>query len=226
MGYDVTFHPFSRKEFHFYIERVVDDPTDYGLQLMGLHDDPEEHAFLTDAIYSRFGRFKAQILAGTMDFEKGIGSCMASIFGYLHPYWYSRGGMLSRLYEAPFNAYRGDIADLVSGPSKPVFDKAYGAIMENYSSGVYVPYEKIAHLQQLLKDPANAAMVEEVIGGSNIASLLECLQYCLAHRLDLLEATDVYVPISGECSTLPANMRAEYLKNITDHSNSGRSKRH
>jgi len=224
MGYDVTFHPFSRAEFDFYVRRVVEDPTNYLQQIAHLHDSQEEHDFLDSGIYAHTAASVEKLRVGTQDFEKGIGFSAAAVFGYLHPYWYSRGGMLSRLDISPFDNYRGDISDLVTGPSKWVFDKAYGVIMENYSSGVYVPYEKIGHLKNLLQDPANETLVNEVIGDSNLPSLLHCLDYCLKHQLDLLEATDLYVPMSGSCSSLTANFRASYMKNIDNHVNSGRSK--
>ena len=39
MGYDVTFHPFKKTEYTYYVEKVVENPTDYLYQLENIHPE-------------------------------------------------------------------------------------------------------------------------------------------------------------------------------------------
>lgn len=221
MGYDVTFHPFDRKEFSYFIDQVVAAPTNYREQVQKLHTDPEEHDYVSNNLYFYWEEHTNKIVQGS-EFESTLGFGIAGILGYLHPYWYSRGGLLSNLVQrAPFNEFTGQLATLASNATKTIFEKNGGFIVSNYSSGCYIPYESISDLKATLKDPTHTAWVDEQIGDYNIDSLHNCLTYCLQHQLDLLECTDLYVPISGECNTLPQNIRAGYKKNLDDFSNSG-----
>ena len=48
MGYDVTFHPFKRSEYKFYVEEVVENPNDFHKKLKTIHTDNEERDFLKE----------------------------------------------------------------------------------------------------------------------------------------------------------------------------------
>lgn len=220
MGYDVTFHPFNRKEFSYFIDQVVAMPTDYATQVQHLHGDPEEHDYISNNLYFYWEEHIGKIAQGS-DFESTLGFGIAGILGYLHPYWYSRGGLLSNLVQqAPFSAFTGRLANLASEATKAIFEKNSGLIVGNYSSGCYIPYESISDLIAALNDPANSTWVDEQIGDYNIESLRQCLAYCAQYQLDLFECTDLYVPSSGDCNTLPQNIRAGYKNNLDDFSNS------
>jgi len=226
MGFDVTYHPIKREEFKFYIEEVVKQPDSYQKQLTCLHSDANEQAFLNDGIYSRFGTFKSDVLAGTGSFDKTIGFATAAIASYLHPYWYARGGLLSRLVaESGFQELNEPWSIWVDEELRPVFDQAVSLVSENYSSGCLIPYDKLEKLKQTLQVPENQAVVEKLIGDEdNRKALYNCIQYCLEQQTALLEATDLFVPFSGEHYSFAKNFKAFHLKNLDDFTNHSESK--
>lgn len=220
MGYDVTFHPFKRSEYKFYVEEVVENPNDFQNKLKTIHTDNEEREFLSENIYSRINQFKKDVLNGDAEYETTVGLASAAILGYLHPYWYSRGGMLSSLLtETEFDDISDNIVSIVDDKNKPVFEKSNNQIIGNYSSGCYIPNKNISTLKEKIKKSSNKDIVEKHIGDYNLESLLNCLDYCIKNELDLLEATDIFVPISGESSTYPSNLRAPHFKNISNYNN-------
>ena len=57
---------------------------------------------------------------------------------------------------------------------------------------------------------------------SNWVSLQNALSYCLTHKLGLMEASDIFVPLSGKTPSNPENFRAAHLKNLKDMRNARR----
>lgn len=225
MGFDVTFHPFRREEFKTYVEAIVKDPTTYQKQVASLHPDEDERKFINETLYGHFANSIPNILNSEASFDKTIGFSAAAIFGYLHPYWYARGGLLSRLLATePFNGLASPWNALANDDNQNVFAQANDWVQENYSSGCLVLLEHIEEFKRRLNLPENQAVIEENIGtGDNLDSLNYCLQYCLEHQLDLLEASDVFVPFSGEHYTFGKNFRAAHLKNLDDLTNHSES---
>ncbi|GAA4823130.1 hypothetical protein [Algivirga pacifica] len=223
MGYDITFHPFSRKEFSYYIEDVIQAPSEYVSRLAKVHSDREEQAVLSANVYSRIGDFIEEVKMGDSAYEQTVGLAITAILGYLHPYWYARGGMLSALKTYPeFKSIFKEISSIAREETRFLFDQAHNQIIGNYSSGTYVPYENIGALKMLLEDEKNHSIVEETIGDYNKESLLNCLEYCLINRLDLLEAADIFIPATGEVSTYYPNARAPHLNNIMNFENNSK----
>ncbi len=220
MGYDITFHPFSRKEYKFFVEAVVENPDDFKKQLEYIHSDQGERDFLAQNVYGHVKRFKEEVLSGTVEYEKTIGLVSGAILGYLHPYWYSRGGLLTELLnEEECRKFFARISGIIDERNKPVFDKARNFITGNYSSGGFIPHQNITPLKEFLTKDSSKEIVDKYIGNTNIESLLKALEYCETHGLDLLEVSDIYVPFTGETSTYPENFRASHLENIDNFKN-------
>lgn len=225
MGFDVTFHPFRREEFKTYVEAIVKNPTVYQKQVESLHPEGEERQFINETLYGHFAGSIPKILNNEALFDKTIGFSAAAIFGYLHPYWYARGGLLSKLLA---NSTFGELASswnaLAKDDTQNVFEQANDLVQENYSSGCLILFEQLEEFERRLNLPENHPVVDEAIGaGDNLDSLNYCLQYCLEHQLDLLEASDVFVPFSGEHYTFSKNFRAAHLKNLDDLTNHSES---
>ena len=226
MGYDITMHPFSTREFNYYFDDVLLDDKKIDSRLQDIHTDEGERTFLKDAIYSRLAPLKSQTLSGELEFENGIGFGMCAIFGFLHPYWYSRNGLLTKLFQfEALKLYLGTIADLASDSNKALFNKSNGGLIGNYSSGVFVPSQNINAVLDLLQSTNGRAASVDQLGEENYTSVLHCLQYCLTHTLHLMEASDLVVPFSGESNTYPPNLRASHLKNIDNHDNNAKNKK-
>ena len=225
MGYDVTFHPFSRVDFDYFVDRVLLNPVEYSEQVQRIHDDTGEREYVARELYGKWAEFNERILNGE-DFGNTLGFSITGILGYLKPYWYSRGGMLSRLitHEA-FSPCTGDLTKIASQANRALCSRNEAVITGNYSSGCYIPFEQMRILRSRLEDEQHAPLIEEAIGEMNIAALKSCVEYCMQNELDLLESSDLYSPGSGRCSTFPKNIRAAYLKNIDDFSNDSRARR-
>jgi uncharacterized protein (UPF0297 family) len=220
MGYDVTFHPFKISEYKFYVEEVVENPKTYRDKIKTIHTDNEVRELLSQNIYSRISQFKNDVLNDELEYENSIGLASAAILGYLHPYWYSRGGMLSTLLDEPeFYDISENIVTIIDDKNNHIFERSINQIIGNYSSGCYIPNKNILTLKKKINKSSNKDIIEKHIGDYNLESLLNCLEYCLSNELDLLEATDICVPISGESSTYPQNLRAPHLKNIANFNN-------
>jgi len=224
MGYDVTLHPVNRKEFKYYIEEIFDEPYFMDIKTATIHDKEQERAYLIRAVYSNFSKFKEQLINKDASFEKTIGFAATAILGYLQPFWYLRNGLLSNLLNnAAFKEITSNLSCIVKEENKVFFDSGNG-IDGNYSSGVFIQYQNIKKLLDKLDNIEFKNEIIETIGKENVDPLICCLNYCNANKLDLLESTDLCIPLSGECYTFSSNMRALHLKNISDDSNLSRKK--
>lgn len=220
MGFDITFHPFSRKEYKFYIEQVVERPDDYVEQLKRIHSSSSESDYVAINIYSRFEVFKSNVMAGDESFDSTVGFASASIMGYLHPYWYSRNASLKEvILHLKVESVLSKISSIVELKNKTFFDKAINDIESNYSSGCYIQYEGAKQVMKSIKNKEKYKSLITCFGKDNMASLISCLRYCVKNKLDILESSDIVVPFTGQTTTFSPNFRAAHLKNIKDHKN-------
>jgi hypothetical protein len=225
MGFDITLHPFSTKEFKYYFEDVLIDESKITSRLEHIHTDDSEREFLKDAIYSRLQPLKSKVLSGQLEFENSIGFGMCAVFGFLHPYWYSRNGLITKLFELEeLKQYVGNLTKLASDQNKDLFQKANGGLIGNYSSGVFIPDNSIDLVLNYISSQPGQKLAEDLLGGDNYNSFVTCLKYCSSNALHLLEASDLVVPFSGNTNTYPKNLRAFHLKNVDDQTNDAKKK--
>ena len=219
MGYDVTLHPVNRKEFKYFIEEVFNEPHLMDTKAAAIHNKEQERVFLVKSVYSNFPKFKEQLLNKSSSVEKTIGFAATAILGYLQPFWYLRNGLISSLLsDFEFKEMTSNLSSIVEEENKVFFDSENG-VDENYSSGVFIPYQNIPTLLEKLRHAEFKNKIIEAIGEENLNSFICCLDYCNTEKLDLLESTDLYVPLSGEFYTFPSNAKALHLKNTSDYSN-------
>ena len=224
MGYDITYHPLSEEDLRSYVINVVANPVPetYRPLLSELTTEGEDQEFIESGIYSRFPEFKRKILNGKGNAKSTTGFAAAALAGYLHPYWYCRNGALSYLCEneAEFASFMKKDWGEIPENLRLYFEEAFTPFNDHYQAGVYIPADKIKALKLAIEDSMYNEAVSEHIGYRNYDCLLSAISYCEEHEVGLLEATDIFVPISGETSTFHDNLRAPYLKNIDDYNNS------
>jgi len=223
MAYDITYHPVSTSDIQRFVLNILDVPEveSYRPLLVELTTEAEDQEFIETGIYARFTDFRKKIDDNKGNTKSTTGFATAALAGYLHPYWYCRNGALSFLCEnepefASFLHF--DWSFLPEQQQQYVVD-AFGPLKDHYQAGVFVPFEKLPQLRLALSDSMYNDAVSEHIGHRNFDVLMAAIDYCIANELGLLEATDIFVPLSGETSTYHKNLRAPYLKNIDDFSN-------
>jgi len=208
MCFDVTFHPISPEDITFFVEDVVLDPTFAPSRIERLDLEP---AF-KDAIRNAYGfiaDFRKSVESGESDFAHTFSFMTAIVAGFLHPYWYSRGCAVSFLPDV--DPTIGPILEspLVVMPrlARQMSDPSNGRITTNFISGAYVSQSNVVALKSYFADPKNGDHIARIFSDNGRDSLLEAIEYATEHRLGLLEASDVIVPLFGECVTNPNNAR-------------------
>jgi hypothetical protein len=95
-----------------------------------------------------------------------------------------------------------------------------GFISENYSGSGFIDNSKLALLSSTLKDGRNEALVGKVFNESGLKAIGHAIDYAMANKAGLVEASDIVVPFTnGSCSDLD-NFRADFMKTDGDHNNS------
>lgn len=213
MGYDVTFHPISREEVNHYVNDVIKDSNNLERRITWLSKDKEDQDFLRESLYPKLiEAFKNDAL----ELPNVIGFGAAAIAGYLHPYWYNRGGAISFVAE-----HVPEFKELVT-PISQLFGKNGGVFFtENYSATCWIGPEKLPALVSLLKSRKKSIVSprNEYLGSEGREALLNAIEYAQTHNLGLIEATDIFEPTSGQIVAKPNHLRAKYLKNLKDKTN-------
>lgn len=215
MGFDVTFHPIRQDELQRFIFDVIADGSLANERATELTKvSKERNAVLK--LYRAFPQWVSErVPVGT-----SFAFAAAIIAGFLHPYWYARDMALTILAEgrvpemADFFVPLGRVAPRVLADAP---DRRRAMIWGNESASGFIPADRIASIRQLLESLADRpgrgslSLLETIIDEEALGSLRAVLQYCEAHNLGMIEATDVVVPISGQCLTKYANLRAPFL---------------
>lgn len=232
MGYDITFHPISKKDLVEKCLNVVIDPSLEARVIEELNASPEEVEYILKPIFADIHTAKHEIITTLTRIQAGenisaenkklsytyerIPFCCAAIAGFIHPYFYARNACLAFLLrrEPHFEQYVESIYDI-----KPVFYNVGDTtatyeprmssavfILQNYSGGGYVPYEKLAGLKEALQNPTYHTIVDEIFGGE-ITSIIAVIDYCIEHQIGFIEASDVVIPIQNKFLSRPENLR-------------------
>jgi hypothetical protein len=96
-------------------------------------------------------------------------------------------------------------------------DPSGGRFLGNESASGPIPPERIEAAEALLESLATRPsadgrpLLETAFDADGLASLWAALRYCRENGLGMIEASDVVVPVGGECYTDQANMRAPFL---------------
>ena len=223
MGFDISFHPVDPKQLQTFVFDIYSDPSLAETRISYISANSDDQDFLRTHIYGVLPRFRQQLEAGS-GFDDSIAFLTAAIAGYLHPYWYSRGGCLSFLVEKipELSSILCSVSTINPEPFANVTEKGSGRILANYTGGGYVMPNRIEELKTILSSRKYARIRNQILGKSNWVSLQNALSYCLTHKLGLMEASDIFVPLSGKTPSNPENFRAAHLKNLKDMRNARR----
>lgn len=194
MGYDISYHPVKEEEmeeWYFNIDFTRIAEGDFS------EADALARKYNLEAFYLQKFKDTLHVAVNTMPdevFDKSHGYYMAVIQGFYRAFFYARGAAFSFLAaEKPFfNAYTKGWNQIV----KQNYDnQVHNRIVENYSSGVYIPADKVV---ALIDDYHNSDQVqkdlEDFFSHKRISVFLKALYYAKEHNCGLLEATEVIEP--------------------------------
>ena len=213
MGYDVTFHPVRPAHLARYLAEPLENPDLVEERAWELTRDAAHHDSLCRSVYGRLPALQA-LRTGTADFGATLGFASAIVAGYLHPYWFLRGGALS-FWAMDEPACAALLSSLPQAVEAFADMKDTGAIVGNYRSGAFVAHENLEPLEALLRKRALLPSIQARIGDP--APLKLAIGYARRHGLGLLEATEI-AAADGTVSW-PDNLRAAYKKNLKNLDN-------
>ncbi|WP_300674573.1 hypothetical protein [Soonwooa sp.] len=188
MGFDISYHPISETEIKNWYFDTLATPA-------RIPELASEYK-IDDFYKSKFFELISVALGvlPTHHFEKTHGYFIAVTQGFFRTYYYTRGSAFSFLIEdkPSFKNYTKSWQDIVDFEiENPVHNK----IFENYSSGVYIPADKVV---ALLSDYETNAHVKEELDSffsdGRIDVFLAALKHSKELGAGLLEATEVVEP--------------------------------
>ena len=185
MGFDVTYHPVSEQMLHIcYFDlvlahaEVVDRCAEKGIDKI-----------FCDKLQGWVEHDRA-LLAGS-NFDTTIGYHAAAAAGIFTRYHYLRGGLLSAV--EGIDPYTKSWQEIV--PSLAGHHSVQDRIVENYSSGVYIPSDAVPQLRHdLVTSPTMMEATAKIFPPESLAILLSVLDEAIEKQSGLLEATDVIEP--------------------------------
>lgn len=190
MGFDVSYHPISEKEMNeWYFDRLVDVKNQDFRKINSLARE-----FAIDGFYVE--RYMEIIKAGLMSkendsFEETHGFYVAAIQGLFRKFFYTRGVALSFLIEENVSIakYTKSWEEILGTEiDVPVANK----IIENYSSGVYIPHERLKELYiDYNRNPKFRETLSNHFSHGRIKVFMTAVMYSIDNKMGLLEATEV-----------------------------------
>lgn len=214
MGYNVTFHPISRRELQRYVLEVIREPELIDERAAEITDAPDKR-FQLRQIFEAMCNTVSQRMDDVAPHPSRLAAFQfwaAQVAGYLHPYWYARNAAMGFLTDERVRTH--------FAPLSPVGDRErswLGTLPDcapvegNYAGSGFV--EDIASLETALLSALESLDGESrgrdatpLLRHDALGAVHDALAYCKANGLGLIEACDVVVPIIGEWSTDPDNL--------------------
>jgi hypothetical protein len=193
MGYDASYHPISEEEiYEWYFSKVADlkngstEAAGALAKKQGI-DDFYVNKYLN--VLSTGAKTEP-----TKSFEKTHGFFVAVTQGFFRKYFYTRGALFTTLIEnnSAFQRYTKPWQEILR---TPVENPIKNLIIENYSSGVYIPFDKLRKLQEDYNhNPEVKAALDKNYSYQRIDVFLKAIQFAIENELGLLEATEVVEP--------------------------------
>lgn len=188
MGFDVTYHPIKEQEIQEWYFDVLNDES----KIENLVKEFEFEDFYKQKYIDTIN--VAKNLQQDESFDNTHGFSIAVIQGFFRTYFYTRGSAFSFLVEENphFKSYTKSWQEILKiDIPNPIKNE----ITDNYSSGVYIPADKI---KQLLDDYKSNKEVKRDLDNfyshDRINVFLNALNYCIENCMGLLEATEVVEP--------------------------------
>lgn len=194
MGYDVTYHPINEMEMkNWYFDRLQEIKDGNEGPAKEFAKSFDVHDFYVEKYIDILGISASQNNENE-PFDKTHGFYTAIVQGFFRTYFYTRGSAFSFLIDEhpEFQKYTKTWEEILE---KPLTCPLENRITENYSSGVYIPYDK---LNQLYEDYKENSEIKEVMDAffseGRIKVFLKAVEYALENKLGILEATEVIQP--------------------------------
>lgn len=187
MGWDISYHPISEKQMNHWYFDVLDDPS-LVKKLSAEHK-------IEEVYQDKY----AQTIEAGLDvdeddiFDETHGYYVAVVQGFFDTFFYTRGSALSFSEEGLLQTYFKSWDDIV--PEEKLTHEVHHEIRDNYSSGVYIPADKVV---ELLDDYENDNDIknelDNLFSHERIKVFLKALRYAKERNLGILEATEVMEP--------------------------------
>lgn len=187
MGYDISYHPIKESEINEWYFDVLGGKTE-------IVDLAERYG--VDEFYAQ--KYRNVINAGLEVqpndcFDKTHGYYIAVVQGFFRTFYYTRGSAFSFLKSShpEFADYTRTWQDIIRGAiTNPVENQ----IVENYSSGVYIPADGVVKLLSDYSENKDIADKLNEFYTHNIVVFLKALENAKKLGAGLLEATEVVEP--------------------------------
>lgn len=187
MGWDISYHPISEKQINQWYFEVL------------------EHQNLIETLSSEYHiedfykeKFKDVIQTGlttniTANFDQNHGYYIAVIQGFFQKYFYTRGSALSFSTNPELEKYYKNWNDII--PENYRAKNVNNKLTTNYSSGVYIPVNKVIELIEDYKsNPRINLVLNDLFSHNRISIFMKALQFAANNNLGVLEATEVVEP--------------------------------
>lgn len=193
MGYDITYHPASEADIQqvYFNQLAANSVADGRLNLLSA-DDRQRYLSIIE---------QGKQVKNTEHFDTTHGYFAAIALGFFQKYYYIRGASLSFLLDT-YPYYR----QYISRWHKILPDFAFSqtvdnTIISNYSSGVYLSATGVNNLWHDYHHHAQIQLELEFYFDTDISQFLAALDDARKQNKGLLEATEVYSPSEGNCSS-------------------------
>jgi hypothetical protein len=195
MGFDISYHPISENEINnWYFDRLPEIMRENLETVQDLAQKFEISDFYANKYITTLRAGVTSLKNGNEPFDKTHGFYAAVTQGFFRTFFYTRGSAFSFLINKHphFQTYTKTWQDILG---KELACPTQNIITENYSSGVFLPYEQIERLyREYSRDVALKEQLEENFSHGRIGVFLKAVSFCLDNKLGLLEATEVAEP--------------------------------
>lgn len=232
MGYEATYHPIAASELQYYVFDVIDNFALAPVRAREISAETEDIKRLLST-YVRMQEWMESFHRGEpVNFSSTFGYATCSLAGYLHPYWYAGGSVLSFLaqwtdikprlpeesytyetlhgYAKALKAMITPLPEVGSGAAAALPDSSDGLIRANYTASGFMKNED---LPRVIDAAEQFCLSDKWFDIEGINSLNHAVDYAQKHGLGLLEASDIVVPKSSECFSKTEHLRAAFLRN-------------
>lgn len=192
MGYDISYHPIAEaemNEWYFGLDFSKVSKDDY-TEIIAIGEKYKIDEFYVNKYIDTV---RTMYNDQTSLFDLSHGFAIPVIQGFLRQFHYTRGTAFSFLIEEKpyFKAYTKKWEDILSRQyNNPIANM----ITQNYSSGIYIPADKVVSLLDDFENKENVGNDITAFFESNLPIFLKVLNIAKENNLGVLEATEVIEP--------------------------------
>lgn len=188
MGFDITYHPIKEDEVkEWYFDVLEDESTIDKLAKKYEIEDFYKEKYLDTIKVAKQTDNKEY-------FDKSHGYYIAIVQGFFRDHFYTRGSAFSFLMQdhQEFKKYTKKWEDILKFEIK---NPTHNQIVENYSSGVFIPQKEVENLlNDYEKDENIKNILDNFYSHKRINVFLKALKFAKENGVGLLEATEVVEP--------------------------------